>query len=236
MLTRLRLIAFAVCLPAAIGAWLLVDGDFDVAMAVLLLPALAAGVVLSSRFYPLQLSSSQTERMNAAWKRTMADIGWISVAYLVVLMLSAVATQVVDPDASAFPVNALIAVLAGAAALLGVLGGFITILPIVTLARSGGRLVTRRPVDAEETAAAVLLLSVGVFATSLVLATNIDTGGSPRGEAWTAIFVLITGLQSDDARIVSEPLAWVARAALLAIVASIVVLARASARRKQQTA
>lgn len=233
----MRALAFIACLPAVVGAWLLVDADdFTTAMAWLLIPAVAAGLILSQRFYPLRLSTEQNERMTAAWKRTFADAGLIALGYLVILFGSAVATQFVDSDLSAFPVNALIALLAGAAALLGVVGGFLTVLPIVMLVRSLARLVTGRPADAAETAGAVLLLSVAVFATAIVLATTVDTGGSPRSEAWTAIFVLVTGIQSDDARIVSEPLAWVARGALAVIVGSIIWLSLIARREKRRLA
>jgi hypothetical protein len=229
-----RALALLACLPAVVGAWLLVDADdIGPAMAWLLLPAVAAGVILSQRFYPLRLTSRDTERMNALWKRTFADVGWIALGYLVVLFASAIATQVVDPDVTVFAVNPFIAFLAGAAALLGVVGGFITVLPVVTLVVTLARLVAGKTPDAGQTAAATLLLSVAVFATSLVLATAIDTGGSPRGEAWTAIFVLVTGIESEEARIVSQPLAWVARVALAAIVGSIVWLAAIARREKR---
>jgi len=227
---RLRLLAFAVCLPAIFGAWLLVDADdFTTAMLWLLLPAAAAGLALSPRFYPLRLTDADAAFMNAAWKRTFADTALIALAYVVVLFASAVATQFVDADLTTFPVALLIAAMAGAAVLLGVIGSFLTLMPLLTLLRA----LAGHGRDTETVAGATLLLSVSVFATSLVLATSIDTGGSPRGEAWTAIFVLVTGLESEDARIVSQPLAWVARVALAGIVASAVPLAVASRRRKQ---
>ena len=65
---RLRLLAFALCLPAIYGAWLLVDpDDFTSAMAWLLIPAAAAGLALSSRFYPLRLTDAELARIDAAF-------------------------------------------------------------------------------------------------------------------------------------------------------------------------
>lgn len=230
---RLRLLAFALCLPAVYGAWLLVDpDDFSSAMVWLLIPAAAAGLALSSRFYPLRLTDADTAFMNAAWKRTFADAALIALAYLVILFASAIATQFVDADLTAFPVALLVAAMAGSAVLLGVIGSFLTLMPLLTLIRA----LAGHGRDVETIAGATLLLSVAVFATSLVLATNIDTGGSPRGEAWTAIFVLVTGLESEDARIVSQPLAWVARVALACLVASAVPLVVAGRRRKRAIA
>jgi hypothetical protein len=235
MRQRLRLLAFVVASPAIVGAWILAGDtdDIDPAMAWLLIPALAAGLVLSARFYPLRITDADTERMNREWKRSFADIGILSLANLVILMVSAVAHQFVDSDGSAFAVAALVSLLAGGAALLGVLGSFLTVLPAITLAGSLRRMVARRPVDAEPAAGATLLLSVAIFATSLVLATSVETSGSSRSEAWVAIFVLLTGIQSDDARITSEPLAWVARVFLGLIVASIVWLSLLSRKRKR---
>ena len=233
---RLRIVAFAVAAPAVVGAWILADesGDVDAAMAWLLIPALAAGLVLSRRFYPLRITDADSSHMNRAWKLTFADVGLIAVGYLVILMISAVVLQFVSPDGSAFFVAAFVALLAGGAALLGVLGSFLTIMPAITLAGALGRIVGRRAVDVEQAAGATLLLSVAVFATSLVLATSIETSGSSRTEAWVAIFVLLTGIQSDEARITSEPLAWVARLALALIVASVVWLAVLAQRRKRR--
>lgn len=229
---RLRLLAFAVCLPAIYGAWLLVDADdFTAAMLWLLIPAVAAGLTLSARFYPLRLTDADTAFMNAAWKRTFADAALIALAYLAILFASAVATQFVDADLTAFPIALLIATMAGAAVLLGVIGSFLTLMPLLTLLRA----LAGHGRNTETIAGATLLLSVSVFATSLVLATSIDTGGSPRGEAWTAIFVLVTGLESEDARIVSQPLAWVARVALVGIVASTMPLVMTARRRKRET-
>ena len=224
------------CLPALYGAWLLIDADdFTEAMLWLLLPAAAAGLVLSARFYPLRITDADTVFMNAAWKRTFADAGFITLAYVVMLFASAIGSQTVDPDLTVFPVAIFIAIMAGGTVLLGVVGSFITVMPLLTLGRMGVRRIGGERIDAEQAVGATLLLSVAVFATALVLATNIETGGSPRSEAWTAIFVLVTGLESEDARIVSQPLAWVARLALAGIVASAVPLA-VMARRKKRAA
>ena len=222
------------CLPALYGAWLLIGAD-DVteAMLWLLLPASAAGIALSPRFYPLRLTDADTDFMNAAWKRTFADAGLITLGYVVILFASAIGSQATDPDLSVFPVGVFIAIMAGGTVLLGVVGSFLTLMPLLTLGRMVVRRIGGERGDAEQALGATLLLSVAVFATSLVLATSIDTGGSPRSEAWTAIFVLVTGIQSDDARIVSEPLAWVARAGLASIIASAIPLAVMARRRKR---
>ena len=227
MAKRLRLIAFVVCLPALVGAWLLVDADdIGVAMAWLLIPAAAAGLVVSLRLWGVRLGDSP--RMNAAWKRIFADCALIALGYLVILFASSVATQFVDADGSVFGVGVFIAFLAWGAVLLAVVASFLTLLPLATLLA----LLLRRSVDAEEALAAALRLALGVFATAIVLATSVDTGQSPRGEAWTAIFVLITGIQSHDARIVSEPLAWIARVALAVLVGcGIALVVRARRRR-----
>ena len=231
---RLRLLAFVVCLPALYGAWLLIGAD-DVteAMLWLLLPALAAGIALSPRFYPLRLTDADTDFMNAAWKRTFADAGYLTLGYAVILFASAIASQTVDADLTVFPVGVLIAVMAGGTVLLGVIGSFLTLMPLLTLGRLAAHRLRGERGDVEQALGATLLLSVAVFATSLVLATSIDTGGSPRSEAWTAIVVLVTGLESQEARIVSQPLAWVARGALAGIVASAVPLAVMARRRKR---
>jgi len=219
-MNRLRIWAYAAAVPSIVGVVILLGDNFDLGMLWLLLPPVASGLMLSQRFYPLQLSGTKaTERMNGLWKRTIIDIGWLSGAYLVLLFAWAIAVQFIDTDGSVFGLAPLLALFAGGAALLGVLAGFLTVLPIVTLVQQAHHALRREPVDREAIAGALLLLSAIVFVVALVAATSIE-GGSSRSRGWSAIFVLLTGLQSEDARITSEALAWTARIALIVLVAS----------------
>lgn len=230
---RLRNWAYATATLSIIGVVILAIGDdFTIGMLWLLTPALLAGLVLSPRFYPLELvGAAATARMNAAWKRTFIDIGWLAGGYLVVLLGWAVAVQFIEPDGSAFGLAPLLAVFCGGAALLGTLVGMLTVLPIITLVEQS-RLATRRgAVNLGAVAGAILLLSVITFAISVVAATSIE-GGSGRSRGLLALLVVVTGVETDDAQITSQPMAWVARVSLLGIILSGIALYRLSRRRR----
>jgi len=230
----LRPFAFLAATPSLIGVFILLGDDFNVGMLWLLGPALVAGLVLSPRFYPLELVGKKaTDRMNAAWKRTFKDLGWLSLGYLVVLFVWAIVVQFVDTDASAFGLAPLLALFAGGAALLGTLVGMLVVLPIITLVQQTRIALGPNAADRAAIAGAVLLLSVVVFVGTLVGATSIEDGHSSRGRAWAAIFVLLTGVQTEDARVTSEPLAWIARVSLVILIASGFALYRISRGRRK---
>lgn len=228
----LRPIAFAAAVPALVGVFHIAVGDVDTGMLWLLVPALASGLALSIRFHPLRLTGDgATRRMNATWKRTVIDIGWIALGYLVALLIGAVVTQVVDPDVSAFAIAPLLAFIAATTALLGVLASFIVILPLALLVGQLRSRIRGEKVDLTVAAIALLLLSVTAFAVSVTFATDIE-GTSSRGKVLPAVLLMLTGIETENAQIASQPLLWVARLSIALVVACTVVLYREDRRRK----
>ena len=227
---RLRSWAYLTAVPSVVGVVILAIGDeFNLGMLWLLTPAFLAGLVLSPRFYPLELIGAKaTARMNALWKRTFIDLAWLSLGYLVILIGWAVAVQFIEPDGSAFGLAPLLALFCGGAALLGTLTGMVVVLPVIALVEQSRAARRGEPANRPVVAGAVLLLSGIIFVVTLVAASSIESSGSSRGRGLTAVFVVLTGLQTDEDRITSEPLAWVARIAFIVLVASGIALYRLS--------
>jgi len=228
----IRPIAFAATVPALVGVFLMAVGDVDTGILWLLVPALASGLVLSVRFHPLRLTGdAATRRMNAAWKRTAIDIGWIGLGYLVTLLIGAVVTQFIDSDVSALAVAPLLAFLAATTVLLGALASFLILLPLALLVTAVRSRLRGEKTDAMAAAIALLLLAIVAFAVSITLATEIE-GTSSRGAVLPALLLILTGVETETAHIASHPLAWVARVTIVLIVVAIVFVSRESRRRK----
>ncbi|MEO5535658.1 MAG: hypothetical protein ABIR17_11060 [Pseudolysinimonas sp.] len=228
MILATRIVAYAAAALGAIAYWTIFGDYFERGIWPLLAWYSIAGATLGLRALPVK---EQVDRLPEAGldpimkgrvRSSLIDIGVIFAISIVAAFLAILTTGAND-----WGLPLLMQLLVVMAFAMGILVGLLVLMPLGLLATAIVRAAQGRPVAGGVVGIAVLLLATVAFGIVGVLALN---GHSDslfwRTRAYEAMFVVLTGIPTDTISVGSQPLAWVARAIAVAIVALIVYLVK----------
>lgn len=236
-----RTLAYVLGVPALSAPWIFLWAhDTSMAVAILGVSLGASGAVLCLRVYPLRLLTSPPagarEKLNETLFELLPIGGLIGAGVAASALLAAgIGTLTGEFDASSLLVAPGTLLIAALCLLFGFCAGFIVLLPLFTLVREVQKTAAGKRVDSLLVAGSVLLLLVGVFAVAIALAVPGESTHGARSGLVLALLVFFTVLfpQPDD--VASVGALWVARAALLAIIAAVIWVAAAQPRRRRRS-
>lgn len=201
---------------AAFAGWYwfgtLYSGVFEDGIWPVLICYAIAGALIGLRALPTGRAFDRvlTEGFDPVMKPRMRVSG---IDLAIVLGIALLGGLLSSPDNWGFPIVMSLALVIALA--VGVMVGLLVLMPFGLLAQVGSQALSGRKVALGVAGVALLLLEVVAFAVLTGFAIEDPVGG--RGRAWVGIFVVLTGRSIDEAHVVSEPLAWVARAVALLI-------------------
>ncbi|MEO8527619.1 MAG: hypothetical protein ABI435_00915 [Pseudolysinimonas sp.] len=226
MILATRVIAYAAAVFGAIAYWTIFGNSFDRGIWPMLAWYSIAGATLGLRALPVKEQVDQLPEagldpiMKPRIRVSLIDLGVVIGISLVGAYLASILTGAND-----WVTPALIQLLVVMAVAMGILVGMLVLMPLGLLATVLVRAVEGRPVAGGVVAIAVVLLASVAFGIVTLLALDGQSGALLwRNRAIESMFVVLTGIPTDTLSVGSQPLAWVARAIAVAIVALIVYL------------